>query len=391
VNNLDLPSNDIRWDERPPSAHERLPGEADAVAAELGESGRARTDSSWRPTIIVVMAFWIFWFLAQTTYNLIDAPGDAVKYALGRTLVAGSGVAVSLAIAAALRRLRSAQLSVRALAAIALTLVATIIHGAITREIWMIFAPDQRSTSPLWVVVATDFLMRFWFFATQSAIILAQSYASDIRERDERIHALQALAHSAQLRALRNQLNPHFLFNALNSIAALISGKRPKEAETMTENLADFLRLTLSLDPQKLITLGDELRLQQLYLDIEKARFPDRLRVTVDVPESLRNALVPSLITQPLVENSIKYAVARSTEPVELRIAARTVGDSVELVIADSGGDARTAPHKGARLGLRNVGERIQMHYGDQGRFQAEAGAAGGYRNLIVVPLRLRQ
>src|SRR5207302_219052 len=133
-----------------------------------------------------------------------------------------------------------------------------VVHSVLTQEIWNVLAPDSMPPSPLWLVYGTDVLIRFWFFASQSAIILALSYAGDIRERERQIHSLQALAQAAQLRALRNQLNPHFLFNALNSVAGLISAGRPSDAETMTENLADFLRLTLALDPQQLITLEQE-------------------------------------------------------------------------------------------------------------------------------------
>ena len=155
----------------------------------------------------------------------------------------------------------------------------------------------------------------------------------------------------------------------------------------MTENLADFLRQTLALDPQKLITLGEELQLQSLYLEIEKKRFPKRLKVEVDVPETLHDVLVPSLVTQPLIENSIKYAVARSKRPVVLTISARERGKDLELIVEDDGGDAVAAPQKGAHLGLRNVAERIAAHYGDRGRFTSWRSPSGGFCNRIKMPL----
>jgi sensor histidine kinase YesM len=350
-----------------------------------------RRRSGWWSIIFVVLAFWTFWFLSQSTYNLIDAPGDVVKYAVPRTLVASSGMALSLAIAVVVRKLGSYSLSVRALVTAALTLAATVLHGMIAREIWKIFAPEVRPTSALWIVFATDFLMRFWFFATQSAIILAQSYASDVREREERIHSLRALAHSAQLRALRNQLNPHFLFNALNSIAGLMRTRKPAAAETMVENLGDFLRTTLSLDPQSMIALDEELRLQDLYLSIEKVRFPDRLNIQIDVPSDLEKALVPSLVTQPLIENSIKYAVARSTDKVTLRVAAERSGNSLILTVADDGGNADPVLSASSHLGLRNISERLAVHFGDEARIESHPLEGRGYINRVTLPLRLAE
>src|SRR5262249_49972768 len=139
-----------------------------------------------------------------------------------------------------------------------------------------------------------------------------------------------------------------------------------------------------------LITLEKELELQRLYLEIEKKRFPDRLTVRVDVPEDLEASLVPSLITQPLIENSIKYAVARSTQPVELEISARRLNDQLEISVEAGGGDGWRTGNGGACLGLKNVADRIHAHYGDDGSLSAEA-TATGFSNRILVPLRLEE
>lgn len=391
MNNIPLGTNGFPSAERPTKKVEQHPLQLAGFAAELA-SAPPRQSSGWRPIIFVVVAFWIFWFLSQSTYNLINAPEDVTKYAAGRTVVALTGMAVSLAIAAVIKKLSSYPLSVRALVTVFLTIAATIVHGLLTRQIWMIFAPNEpKSTSVMWIVIATDFLMRFWFFATQSAIILAQSYASDVREREQRINSLRALAHSAQLRALRNQLNPHFLFNALNSIAGLMRTKRPADAETMVENLGDFLRTTLSLDPQSMITLDEELRLQDLYLSIEKVRFPDRLNIDVDVPPDLEQALVPSLLTQPLIENSIKYAVARSTDKVTLRIAAERSGNSLVLTVADDGGNADPVTGASSHLGLRNIAERLAVHFGDEATIESHPQKRRGYISRLTLPLKLAQ
>jgi LytS/YehU family sensor histidine kinase len=224
---------------------------------------------------------------------------------------------------------------------------------------------------------------------SMSVIVLALTYAMDVREREQRIAALRSFAHGAQLRALRFQLNPHFLFNALNSVASLISRNRNLEAETMTECLSDFLRSTMGMDPEGEINLAQEIALQSLYLQIEKSRFPDRLVVELSVPDELRPAAVPNLITQPLVENAVKYAVARSTAPVTLRISARREEDSLLLIVADDGGDAEPAPDGGTRIGLRNVAERLRLLFGAAASLSAGPRAPRGFEAAIRLPLRL--
>ena len=392
MNNIISRSNDVPRGERPLNADERPHAEASAVAFEfnLGDSTSYRTESR-RVTAAIILIFWLLQYgIVSLNLFLMDSPGQGRLF-LPRAFSAGVGVLISFAMVAVQNRLRESSLSLRAAVAGAMAVIGTVIHSVTSV---VIFQLVLRTTTPILAQlseIGQDTIYRLWIFISLSAIILALSYAADIRDREMRIRLLQALAHSAQVRALRNQLNPHFLFNSLNSIAGLISAKRVSEAEAMTENLADFLRLMLAQDPQKLITLNEELQLQGLYLDIEQVRFPGRLDVKVDAPSEARNALVPSLITQPLIENSIKYAVARSTRPVELRIIARIIGDRLELMISDSGGNADGAPSKGAQLGLRNVTERVRMHYGEEGRFLAKANPAGGFQNVITIPLKVQE
>jgi len=340
-----------------------------------------------RPIIAVVFAFWLFWFSATAISDLLRNPATGPTNVLLRAIVVGPGALLSLGIAAILVSIRRRRFFHGALIAVPLIVAATGIHTVITFQTHLLLFPDDLPRIPVLSVVIGDLLIRLFFFTTISVIILALLYVDDIREREEQISALQALAQSAQLRALRNQLNPHFLFNALNSIVALIGRKDTRRAEDMTHNLADFLRTTLELDPHRMIKLDDELQLQSLYLKIEEARFPDRLEVVVEVADSLRDALVPALITQPLVENSIKYAVARSTQPVTLQINASMNDGRLEIVIEDDGGDADTRLSSGTRTGLVNVSDRLEAHFGDEATFEATRTPSGSFRNVLRFPL----
>jgi len=359
-------------------------------------SGKRQPDSAllmpslartWGPFAAVILGFWGIWFVFYTAYGFINAPEQRYALIFPRLLIALAGIFLSFGGAFALHSLRTRPLALRAFSALVFAVVATVIHSFFADWVWAVFFPDEKMTSPFFIAFASNFIVRFWFFASASAMILALSYGVDIRERERQIAVLQGLAHSAQLRALRNQLNPHFLFNALNSVAALLSRGDAREAEAMTENLADFLRATLALDPQQLITLGEEIDLQNLYLSVEKVRFPERLNVIVDIPEETKSVLVPALITQPLVENSIKYAVARSTERVALRIVARRSSETMELIVEDDGGNSETAASIGERVGLLNVQERLAAHFAGAGAFESGPTPQGGFRNVLQIPV----
>src|SRR5690606_13935264 len=145
---------------------------------------------------------------------------------------------------------------------------------------------------------------------------LALCYAAAVRGAEREAAGFRAAAQAAELRALRYQVNPHFLFNTLNSLSSLVMTDKKEEAERMIINLATFFRTSLTGDPTEDVPLYEEIRLQRLYLDIETVRFPDRLKVEVDVPDPLRTACVPGLILQPIVENAVKYGVSRARRPV---------------------------------------------------------------------------
>lgn len=181
-------------------------------------------------------------------------------------------------------------------------------------------------------------------------------------------------AQQAQLAALRYQLNPHFLFNALNSISALIVTKRNEDAEQMTEKLSSFLRSSLNAEPSELIPLDEELALTEEYLDIESVRFGDRLGVNVHCSDDACHALVPSFLVQPLVENAVKHGVARSVERVEIGIDAEMTDGALRITVTNSiwMGTALNLPDaSGTGTGIENVRHRLQAVFGKRATLTA--------------------
>jgi LytS/YehU family sensor histidine kinase len=241
-------------------------------------------------------------------------------------------------------------------------------------------------------VIAQYTVTWYFFFAAWASFYLAVSSTRQLRAAEIREARAKREAQAAQLRALRYQVNPHFLFNTLNSLSSLVMGRREDEAETMIVNLSTFFRTSLTLDPTEDVSLAQEIEFQLLYLDIEKVRFPHRLKVVTEIPDDLGNARVPPLILQPLVENAIKHGVARTGEPVTLTIRAREEDARLLLSVENDRGPAPAiAPesdHKG--VGLGNVRERLAARFGAEGECAYGPLPGGGYRVSLAMPLEIR-
>jgi two-component system LytT family sensor kinase len=239
-------------------------------------------------------------------------------------------------------------------------------------------------------LIADGLVTWYFFFAAWASFYIAMSSANRLRSAERRLSRAERDAQAAQLRALRYQVNPHFLFNTLNSLSSLVMGRREEEAERMIVNLSTFFRASLALDPSSDVTLAQELEFQQLYLDIEQVRFPNRLKVRLDVPADLRAARVPPLLLQPLVENAIKHGVARSAEPVAVTISARE--EDARLILAvenDRGPPDRAEDSSGTGVGLANVCERLAARFGDSAECEAGSLPGGGYRVTLAMPLEI--
>ncbi len=231
-------------------------------------------------------------------------------------------------------------------------------------------------------------LGRFYILLCWSGLYFGIKYYLQLQEQTEQTLAATSAAHQAQLKMLRYQLNPHFLFNTLNAISTLILDGANETANKAVSRLSDFLRYTLDNDPMSRVTLGSELAANDLYLEIEKVRFGDRLIVEKSIEAKAQEALVPSLILQPLIENAIKYAITPCEDGGTLRISARVQHQTLVLQLSDTGpglGNGNNG-QKSSGVGLKNTRERLQQLYGDNQAFTLAPNEPTGLRITINIP-----
>jgi two-component system LytT family sensor kinase len=358
-----------------------------AVALSIPESER----DEHRAVLWSILAFWIVHLAVLAVLSLLVS-SDPVGVIFRRFLLVFVAAMLCYAIHRALRPLRWRPFWQIAILASLFALIGSAVYGAITTAIlyYGIGYPGMPYFGPLRpytinMFVEDAFLWLYSFFSW-TALYLALIYHFDARDRERRLARMEAFAHKAQVRALRYQINPHFLFNTLNSISSMMWEKELDRAEGMLVSLSSFLRTTLEIDPSEDVTLAQEIALQQLYLEIEQIRFPERLKVEIDIPPELEGARVPSLILQPLVENAIKYAVAPSKGATRLRIVAHRLEDSLMLQVEDDGDGPDVAG--GTGVGLLNVRQRLATRFGERWSLNAGPGRTEGYRVVLGMPLQ---
>ena len=210
-------------------------------------------------------------------------------------------------------------------------------------------------------------------------------FAESVRDKELQAAELKSELLEAQLSALRAQIQPHFLFNTLNSILSLVPSE-PKLAERTIVRLGSLLRSTVEYSGSDETALRDELDLLNNYLEIEKTRLGPRLTVSIDVAEELKDAVVPSLLLQPVAENAIRHAVGKIAGPGLIEIVARREGDTLCFAIRDNGPGPSPAPRKG--VGLTNTRARLEHLYGDRSHFELQARPEGGAEVRIRLPYR---
>jgi len=237
-----------------------------------------------------------------------------------------------------------------------------------------------------------------------SALYYAINYYLQVEEQNDRLERLEAQATSAQLAMLRYQLNPHFLFNTLNSISTLVLLKQTEPANAMLTRLSSFLRHTLVTQPGGKVSVAQEVEALKLYLDIERMRFEERLRTVFRIEPSAANAAIPSLLLQPLVENAIKYAVSPQEEGARISLTAQVIGNRLRVTVADTGPGLQGRPLVPQRynqnsmsgpvstgVGLANIRDRLAQAYGDEHRFEIVTPPEGGFTVIIETPFEVHE
>ena len=241
----------------------------------------------------------------------------------------------------------------------------------------------------LWRQLTDIAIGRYFLLLAWAALYFAMVNAEQARAAERREGEYRRAAKASELRSLRYQVNPHFLFNTLNSLSALVMTGKDEAAEKMIQTLSAFYRRSLAEDPTGDIALEAEVALQRAYLEIEAVRFPERLKTRIDIPGALDQACVPGLILQPLVENSVRYAVASTARPVTIRIAAREEAGQLVLDVSDDGPVVPDDGEHGFGIGLANVRDRLAVRYGDDASLVSGPDPAGGWRSVIRLPLEI--
>jgi len=245
--------------------------------------------------------------------------------------------------------------------------------------------------------VLSALLMDMPLLAAWSALYYAINYFLQVEEQADRLERLEAQATSAQLAMLRYQLNPHFLFNTLNSISTLVLLKQTEPANAMLTRLSGFLRHTLVSEPGARVTVAQEVETLKLYLDIERMRFEDRLRTVFSIDPAAADACIPSFLLQPLVENAIKYAVSPQEEGARISLSAQRIGRRLRLIVSDTGpglqatkGQTKLPAAFGkpvsTGVGLANIRDRLAQAYGEDHLFEIRTPADGGFTVVIEIP-----
>lgn len=241
-----------------------------------------------------------------------------------------------------------------------------------------------------WIWYFRNSLGGFYIILCWSGLYFGIKYYQMLQKEKQKALKASSMANEAQLKMLRYQLNPHFLFNTLNAISTLVLCQENKTANGMVTKLSDFLRYSLHTDPINKVQLQQEVKALTLYLEIEKIRFAEHLIVEWDITKTAEKALVPSLLLQPIIENAIKYGIASNAQGGTIKIVAKTFGHDLLLEVSDDGpglaASNTTQSHKGEGVGISNIKERLQTLYDDYS-FTLSANEPTGLKVNIRIPL----
>ncbi|WP_432653737.1 sensor histidine kinase [Sphingosinicella terrae] len=334
---------------------------------------------------------WGGYFLLRTLSGLANAMGWA--YVLHTALLTATGYSITLLMAAAYRRLiRMKPIYTWAISILILIVAAAAFSAIETWSSATFIYPGSRLDGIrfLGAIILTVTLLVAW-----SALYYSINFYLLLEEQSDRLLRLESQASNAQLAMLRYQLNPHFLFNTLNSISTLVLLKQTERANAMLSRLSSFLRYTLVNESTGLVTIAQEIETLKLYLEIEKMRFEDRLRPHFDIDPHCDRALLPSLLLQPLIENAIKYAVTPQEEGADIAVEVRRHADRIAIRVSDTGpgtdGLHTRRAEESTGVGLANIRDRLAQAYGDNHRFETQSETTGGFRVLIEIPYQVEE
>lgn len=342
----------------------------------------------------LTLGIWVFTFVLFLMPQLAATgtlPRPAVIPFIAGEVIVGIGLSGLLYWIASHTKLsnRGTQIVIVGGAVCAVALIFSLFDAWLGGFIIKLFMAAHRVPEDIVNMTVSNFISFSWLYGMLGAIYVVLQTNAAIRERDLQLIEARGLAQTAQLTALRLQLNPHFLFNTLNAISSLIVTGRNRHGEAMLSKLCDFLRTALTTDPSGTTPLGEELATLQTYLEIESIRFGDRLSTEFVCPDEVLELPVPSFILQPLVENAVKYGVAPTSKPVIIRVTAERRDDCLHLSVEDNGTHAlegRADQPAGTGVGLSNIRHRLEVLYGSRARIETMA-HQGGFLAKLRLPL----
>ena len=336
---------------------------------------RSSRRALWLQLLIGWFPVWAFFAILIATVHSGTGLGAAALLSL-RSIVAAAALALLV------QRLteRVPWRTPVSLRFVALHLAAA--HGYAAAWIILNSAIESIFSGELVLVVGisltSSFVMGIWLYV----MIAGVSYTL---QSTERAADAEATAARAQLAALRSQLNPHFLFNALHTVVQLIP-RHPREAADAAEQVAGLLRTTMEED-RDIVSVAEELAFVERYLDVERIRFGDRLRVHVEVPDEVRAATIPSFAVQTLVENAVRHGAAPRVDPTDVTIVGVLEKGAISLTVIDTGGGATAEQLKDTSgTGLRRLRERLSALYGDRAKLEVTRRETGGLSVSLRIP-----
>jgi two-component system LytT family sensor kinase len=336
------------------------------------------------PLFLATIAIWFICFTFWTLAAAVDHGGADLpklpEIALrGITCDILGALCCGLAWLA-LRTLKPQAIALRMSVAVILITLGTAAYMAWTYTIYRVILP-MFPPDPNWLAARLDTVVAVaWTYLSWCGVYFALGFNASLR-------SAEAMTLDAQSRMLRYQLDPHFLFNILNALATLIHVGRNEDAEETVHSLSNFLRRSFEKDPTARVPLIEEFVAMREYMSVEAVRFGERLTFIEEIDQAVCDALAPSFILQPLLENSIKHGLGQSTRPITIELGAARDGTDLKLWVQDDGDGGAAPARANLGVGLENVRQRLATLYGKGAHVRSEPCLPHGFRVTLTLPL----